>query len=217
MLTVIFLGVHYYKVVLHGHSLPPRLEEIGQDTAKRVPMDKRVYFIPDVATTEVMWFGMTILVMVVMVIWFFHAPLETHANPNVTPLHTTAPWYFFWLQGLLKLGDKILFGLVIPTVLLIAFFVYPYLDVAKSRRYAHRRFQLSLMLSFIFVMWLLSYMGTAKWGVDTAGDQEMVQALAPMEGVGPVRAMPYDAWVNARTAPATSTAITSCRWCNGAQ
>ncbi len=196
MLTVIFLGVHYYKVVLHGHSLPPRLEEIGQDTAKRVPMDKRVYFIPDVATTEVMWFGMTILVMVVMVIWFFHAPLETHANPNVTPLHTTAPWYFFWLQGLLKLGDKILFGLVIPTVLLIAFFVYPYLDVAKSRRYAHRRFQLSLMLSFIFVMWLLSYMGTAKWGVDTAGDQEMVQALAPMEGVGPVRAMPYDAWVN---------------------
>lgn len=89
MLTVIFLGVHYYKVVLHGHSLPPRLEEIGQDTAKRVPMDKRVYFIPDVATTEVMWFGMTILVMVVMVIWFFHAPLETHANPNVTPLHTT--------------------------------------------------------------------------------------------------------------------------------
>jgi quinol-cytochrome oxidoreductase complex cytochrome b subunit len=196
MLTVIFLGVHYYKVVLHGHSLPPRLEEIGQDTAKRVPMDKRVYFIPDVATTEVMWVGMTILVMVVMVIWFFHAPLETHANPNVTPLHTTAPWYFYWLQGLLKLGDKILFGLVLPTVLMIAFFVYPYLDVAKSRRYAHRRFQLSLMLSFIFIMLLLSYMGTAKWGVDTAGDQEMVQALAPMEGVGPVRAMPYDAWVN---------------------
>ena len=196
MLTVIFLGVHYYKVVLHGHSLPPRLEEVGQDTAKRVPMDKRVYFIPDVATTEVLWFGLTLLVMTVMCIWFFHAPLETHANPNVTPLHTTAPWYFFWLQGLLKLGDKILYGLVVPTVLLILFFIYPYLDVAKSRRYAHRRFQLSLMLVFITFMLLLSYMGTAKWGVQTAGDQEIVQAIAPMEGVGMVRGMVWDEWVN---------------------
>jgi quinol-cytochrome oxidoreductase complex cytochrome b subunit len=196
MLTVIFLGVHYYKVVLHGHSLPPRLEEVGQDTAKRVPMDKRVYFIPDVATTEVLWFGLTLLVMTVMCIWFFHAPLETHANPNVTPLHTTAPWYFFWLQGLLKLGDKILYGLVVPMVLLILFFIYPYLDVAKSRRYAHRRFQLSLMLVFIAFMLLLSYMGTAKWGVQTAGDQEIVQAIAPMEGVGMVRGMVWDEWVN---------------------
>jgi quinol-cytochrome oxidoreductase complex cytochrome b subunit len=196
MLTVIFLGVHYYKVVLHGHSLPPRLEEVGVDTAKRVPMDKRVYFIPDVATTEILWYGLTLLVMTVMCIWFFHAPLETHANPNVTPLHTTAPWYFFWLQGLLKLGDKILFGLVIPTVLLITFFIYPYLDVAKSRRYAHRRFQLTLMLSFIAAMLFLSYYGTPKWGVETAGDQEIVQSLAPMEGVGPVRAVVWDEWVN---------------------
>jgi hypothetical protein len=196
MLTAIFIGVHYYKVVLHGHSLPPRLEEVGQDTAKRVPMDRRVYFIPDVATTEMLWFGMTAFIMTVMCIWFFHAPLETHANPQVTPLHTTAPWYFLWLQGLLKLGDKILFGLVIPTVLLGMFLVWPYLDVTKSRRYAHRRFQLSLMLVFIWSMLFLSYMGTAKWGVDTAGDQEMVQAMAPMEGVGPVRAMPYEEWVN---------------------
>lgn len=196
MLTVIFLGVHYYKVVLHGHSLPPRLEEVGVDTAKRVPMDKRVYFIPDVATTETLWFGLTLLVMTVACIWFFHAPLETHANPNVTPLHTTAPWYFFWLQGLLKLGDKILFGLVLPNVLLGMFLVWPYLDVGKSRRYAHRKFQLSLMLVFCWAMLFLSYFGTAKWGVESSGDVEVVQALAPMEGVGTIRAFPWDEWVN---------------------
>jgi ubiquinol-cytochrome c reductase cytochrome b subunit len=196
MLAAIFIGVHYYKVVLHGHSLPPRLEEIGQDTAKRVPMNKRVYFIPDVATTEMMWFGATIFIMTVMCIWIFHAPLESHADPQITPLHTTAPWYFLWLQGLLKLGDKILFGLVLPTALLGAFVVWPYLEVGKSRRYAHRRFGLSLMLNFIFIMLLLSYMGTAKWGVETSGDQEMVQAIAPMEGVGVVRSLPYDSYVN---------------------
>jgi hypothetical protein len=132
----------------------------------------------------------------VVCIWFFHAPLEHHANPQVTPLHTTAPWYFLWLQGMLKLGDKIFWGLVIPTVLLGMFFVWPYLDVSRSRRYAHRRFGLSLMLIFITIMWFLSYMGTPKYGVETAGDQEIAQELAPVEGIGPVRAMRFENWVN---------------------
>ncbi len=191
-----FLGVHYYKVVLHGASLPPQMEEVGQDTAKRIPMDRRVYFTPDILTNELTWFGLTSFIMVVMCIWFFHAPLEHHANPQATPLHVTAPWYFLWLQGLLKLGDKIFWGLVIPTGLLGAFFVWPYLDVARSRRYAHRRFGLSMMLIFLVIMLFLTYMGTPKYGVDTAGDQEIAQELAPVEGVGPVRALPFDAWIN---------------------
>jgi ubiquinol-cytochrome c reductase cytochrome b subunit len=196
LLTSIFLGVHYYKVVLHGHSLPPQQDEVGQDTAKRIPMEKRVYYTPDILTNELSWFGIVTFLMVIVCIWFFHAPLEHHANPQVTPLHTTAPWYFLWLQGLLKLGDKIFWGLVVPTVLLGMFFVWPYLDVSRSRRYAHRRFGLSMMLLFITFMWFLTYMGTPKYGVDTAGDQEIAQELAPMEGVGPVRALKYDNWVN---------------------
>jgi quinol-cytochrome oxidoreductase complex cytochrome b subunit len=195
-LTAVFLGVHYYKVILHGHSLPPKLEEIGQDSAKRVPMDRRVYYTPDVLSTEVLWTGAVTLILTVMCIWFFHAPLETHANPQVTPLHTTAPWYFLWLQGMLKLGDKILFGLVIPTVLLGMFMVWPWLDTTISRRYVHRRVQLSIMCLFCFAMFLLTYMGTGKWGVETSPDQEVVQAIAPMEGVGAVRSIPFDEMVN---------------------
>src|SRR5262249_45635394 len=194
LLVCIFYGVHYYKVVLHGASLPPQLEEVGQDTAKRVPMDRRVYFTPDILTNELVWFGGATFVMVVACIWFFHAPLEHHANPLVTPLHTTAPWYFLWLQGMLKLGDKILWGLVIPTVLLGAFFVWPYLDVSTSRRYAHRRFGLSLMCLFCTAMLFLTYMGTLKYGVETAGDQEIAQELAPVEGTGPIRAFSFDEW-----------------------
>jgi quinol-cytochrome oxidoreductase complex cytochrome b subunit len=190
--TILFIGVHYYKVVLHAPSLPPREEEIGQDTAKRIPMDRRVYFIPDILTSEIMWFGAATFLMVVICVWFYHAPLESHANPNVTPLHTTAPWYFLWLQGLLKLGDKIFWGLVVPTVLLGMFMAWPYLDVTKSRRYAHRRFSLSLSMLFISAMLILSYMGTPKYGVDTAMDQEIAQKLAPMEGVGPLRAIPFN-------------------------
>jgi len=95
MLTAVFFGVHYYKVVLHGASLPPRDEEVGQDTAKRIPVDRRVYFIPDIFTSELMWFGAATFLMVVLCIWFFHAPLEHHADPGITPLHTTAPCISF--------------------------------------------------------------------------------------------------------------------------
>ncbi len=192
MLTAIFIGVHYYKVVLHGASLPPRSEEIGQDTAKRIPMEKRVYFTPDILTSELMWFGAASFIMVVVCVWFFHAPLEHHANPGVTPLHTTAPWYFLWLQGMLKLGDKVLMGIVIPTILLGLYFVWAYLDITPSRRYAHRKFALSLSLLFITSMLFLTYMGTPKYGVNTAVDQEIGQTLAPVEGVGPLRAIPYE-------------------------
>jgi ubiquinol-cytochrome c reductase cytochrome b subunit len=192
LITIIFIGVHYYKVVLHGHSLPPGEEEVGKDTAKRVPLDRRVYFLPDVLTNELLWIGAVTFILVVMTVWFYHAPLESHANPQVTPLHTTAPWYFLWLQGLLKLGDKVFFGLVIPTILFLFLLVMPYLDVGKSRRYANRRLGLSLAMLAVAGFVILSWMGSPEYGVDTSGDQEIAQDLAPMEGVGPVRAIPFE-------------------------
>ena len=49
---IVAFGVHYYKVIHHGHSLPPEAEKVGEDTAKRVPMDSRVYFMPQILTRE---------------------------------------------------------------------------------------------------------------------------------------------------------------------
>ncbi|MCB9437786.1 MAG: cytochrome bc complex cytochrome b subunit [Anaerolineales bacterium] len=194
LITTIFIGVHYYKVILHGHSLPPRLEEVGKDTAKRVPVSSRTYFIPDIMSNELAWIGMVSFLMIVLSVWFFHAPLENHANPQVTPLHTTAPWYFLWLQGLLKLGDKVFMGIVIPTILFGLMFVFPYLDMTPSRRYAHRRFMLSVAALTVFGWVILTYMGTPWYGVETAADIEVAQELIPQEGVGPVRSVPYDEW-----------------------
>ncbi|MDX1615971.1 MAG: cytochrome b N-terminal domain-containing protein, partial [Candidatus Promineifilaceae bacterium] len=91
ILTGIFFFVHYYKVVLHGHSLPPGREAIGEDTAKRVPRDERTYFTPDILTSELMWTALTTLILVVGSLWFFEAPLESQADPLTTPLHVVAP------------------------------------------------------------------------------------------------------------------------------
>ena len=106
MLLAIFFFVHYYKVVLHGFSLPPGREEIGEDTAKRVPRNERTYFIPDILTSELMWTALATLFLVAGSLWFWDAPLEHHADPIVTPLHVVAPWYLSWSQGWLKLADK---------------------------------------------------------------------------------------------------------------
>ncbi len=191
-LGVIFIGVHYYKVVLHGHSLPPEKEKTGEDTAKRVPMEVRKYFLPDIQSSEILWVGVAVLVMVFSVLFFFDAPLENQANPLSTPLHTVAPWYFLWIQGLLKLGDKTLMGVIVPTILALSFMVMPYFDVGPFRNYGKRRVAISLSFLFIAVIVVLSWMGTPAFLVETSRDQEIFYKLAPPEQVGLVRAVPYE-------------------------
>lgn len=194
-LLFVFTGVHYYKVIVHGHSLPPQKENIGEDTAKRVPLDRRVYFIPDVLTSELLWVGVTTLILVVLCIWFYDAPLEHHADPQVTPLGTTAPWYFLWIQGALKLGDKVFWGLIFPGALLGVMAVWPYIDVTPSRRYAHRRFALTLILLLISFVTILSYMGLPEFGVVTAPDTSIIHELTypPAHNhMGKLLPVPYD-------------------------
>ncbi|MCY4071367.1 MAG: cytochrome bc complex cytochrome b subunit [Chloroflexi bacterium] len=194
-LLFVFFGVHYYKVIIHGYSLPPQKENIGEDTAKRVPLDKRVYFIPDILTNELMWLGATTFIITVLCIWFYHAPLENHADPQVTPLGTTAPWYFLWIQGALKLGDKFIWGVAFPTVALGGLAMLPYLDVTPSRRFAHRRFMLTIAMLLVSVTTILSYMGLAKFAVKTSAETEIVHELTfePAHSkVGIGRTIPFD-------------------------
>ncbi|MEL6525865.1 MAG: hypothetical protein AAFQ07_09165, partial [Chloroflexota bacterium] len=168
---------------------------IGEDTAKRVPLDKRVYFIPDIMTNEIVWISVTTFIMVVLCVFFYHAPLESHADPQSTPLGTTAPWYFLWIQGALKLGDKFFWGILFPTVVVGIFAVMPYLDVTKSRRYAHRRVSLSLAMLTISFMTVLSYMGLPEFAVQTARETEIVHELTfePAHShVGIARTIPFD-------------------------
>ena len=194
-LLFVFFGVHYYKVVIHGHSLPPKKETIGEDSAKRVPLDKRVYFIPDMLTYEMFWLGATTFIITVLCIWFYHAPLENHADPQVTPLGTTAPWYFLWIQGALKLGDKFFWGVAFPSIALGGLAMLPYLDVTPSRRFAHRRFMLTLAMLLVSLTTVLSYMGLAKFAVQTSAETEIVHELTfePAHSkVGTGRTIPFD-------------------------
>lgn len=192
LLAGIFFFVHYYKVVIHGHSLPPGREAIGEDTAKRVPRTERTYFLPDILTSELMWTALTTLFLVVGSIWFYNAPLEGQANPLVTPLHVVAPWYLAWSQGWLKLGSKEFVAFAFIPGLVVAFFVMPYIEVGKSRRYADRRVGLSVSMLFIAFMWISNWTGSPEYLVQSSPDQEVSQELLPQEGHSALKEVPYD-------------------------
>jgi quinol-cytochrome oxidoreductase complex cytochrome b subunit len=186
----ILLGVHYYKVIIHGHSLPPEAEDAGVDTARKVPMNVRTYFMPKILTRELVYVaGLTLILLLASAFTFgYHAPLEPHADNLVTPLHTTSPWYFLWIQGLMKLGDKFIFGALIPFGIVFGTIVaWPYIEVGRNRRYGKRRIGLSIAASSIILAAILTFMGTPWFGVETSPDQEAIAILLPQTSPGPLR------------------------------
>ena len=101
-LAVAFISVHYYRISrLHGISLPASEEE-SPDPAVRKAAKEKLDYLPEVLTKELMWVAIGVFAMVAFAAFAFHAPLEHHSDPFRTPLHTTAPWYFLWIQGMLK-------------------------------------------------------------------------------------------------------------------
>jgi len=189
---VLFFFVHYYKVVHFGISLPANEEEVGQDTANKVPADRRVYFLPDVMLDETMFLLVFTTICIVLTAFFFQAPLESIANPQSTPLHTVAPWYFYWLQGLLKIADKMIAGVILPGVLLVLLMAIPYLDMNPSRRAKDRKVAIISGVIAGAVMLIWSWMGTPSYAVQAAPAIEVVQDLMPEEGAGFVREMGYE-------------------------
>jgi ubiquinol-cytochrome c reductase cytochrome b subunit len=192
LLLFLFFFVHYYKVVHFGISLPANEEEVGQDTANKVPADRRVYFLPDVMIDETSLLIAFTTILVAVTAFFFQAPLESIANPQSTPLHTVAPWYFYWLQGMLKIADKTIAGVILPGVLLVLLMAIPYLDMNPSRRAKDRRIAIISGVVAGIVMIILSWMGTPQYAVQGAPAVEVVQELMPEEGAGHVREMGYE-------------------------
>jgi quinol-cytochrome oxidoreductase complex cytochrome b subunit len=184
LIGVIFVAVHYYKVVRYGISLPPEMEGVGEDSARKVSPDKRVNFMPDILTNELVYAAVAIALLTIASGTFYNAALETHSNPLVTPNHTVAPWYFYWLQGLIKIPHilpvlpeglssqfdtlvfnvtgitpKILWGIIIGPVIPLLLMVIPYIDPNPSRRYADRKVMITLGVLFEVVILYLSLAG----------------------------------------------------------
>lgn len=192
--AILVISIHYYKVSReHGISLPAAIEEGEVSPEVKKAAKQRIDYIPDLLSHEVFLTALGLFAMVLVVTVFgWHAPIENIANPQVTPLDTKAPWYFWWLQGMLKLGDKTLMGIILPTLIVGLLVALPYIDRNPHRSLYKRPVAVGVGLLSLLVLVALSYMGTPLYGIPANPATRIVQDLAPEEGVGPLRAVPFE-------------------------
>ncbi|UCF28358.1 MAG: cytochrome bc complex cytochrome b subunit, partial [Chloroflexota bacterium] len=194
LLAVLVLSIHYYKVAReHGISMPARYEEGDLSKEKQKNVKRRIDFLPDLFSHEVYLVVLGLFILLLVTIFFYGgAPLESIANPQQTPLDTKAPWYFWWLQGLLKLGDKALMGIIIPGLIFGLLFAIPYIDRNPHRAFVKRPVAVSLGVLSVLILILLSYMGLPQYGIETPAATRIVQDMSPEEGHGPLQAVEYE-------------------------
>ncbi|HEX6291352.1 MAG TPA: cytochrome bc complex cytochrome b subunit [Herpetosiphonaceae bacterium] len=192
-LTILFISIHYYAVrkqelsPIHELFAPDHPKGWGKPTRRKVP------FLPDQVFFEVALVLLLTFAFVAINYFFWDAKLESHANPGVTPQHTKAPWYFLWLQGMLKFGDKILFGLVLGPMVLVLPIVLPYLDRNPSRRFADRKVAITSGIIAMIFFGYVTYAGLPTYGIQQSGSQEILTEFVPIEGEGIVDEVPWSA------------------------
>jgi quinol-cytochrome oxidoreductase complex cytochrome b subunit len=195
-LTILFISIHYYAVrkqelsPIHELFAPDNPRGWGKPTRRKVP------FLPDQVFFEIALVLLLTFAFVAINYFFWDAKLESHANPSVTPQHTKAPWYFLWLQGMLKFGDKVLFGLILGPMVLVLPIVLPYLDRNPSRRFADRKVAIASGIIAMIYFGYVTYAGLPTYGIQQSGSQEILTEFVPIEGEGIVDEVPWSALPN---------------------
>jgi len=109
---------------------PRRIVFITRNTSAKVKDDRgpKLMTYPNLLVREAIVLEVLIVVMVLLA-FFWDAPLEQLANPLLTPNPAKAPWYFLGLQELLHFFPPFVAGILIPTLVLIALIVIPYFKI----------------------------------------------------------------------------------------
>lgn len=182
MVTIILISIHYYAV--RKQEISPIHELFDSNTRLGKPTRRKVPFLPDQVFFEIAIIVLLTFAFVAINYFFWDAALESHANPGVTPQHTKAPWYFLWLQGMLKFGDKIWFGLVLGPLVLLVPILLPYLDRNPSRRFKDRKVALASGVIAMIFFGFVTYAGLPAYGIQETGSQELLTEFVPIEGEG---------------------------------
>ncbi len=109
----------------------------------------------------------------------FRAPLESPANPSVTPNPAKAPWYFLWLQeivtittvsiGSLTVNGAFVGGILLPGVLIILAIWWPFRDRTGVNAVGvwfspERRWQNRVFIAICLLIILFTFVGTFMRG-----------------------------------------------------
>lgn len=89
----------------------------------------------------------------------FDAPLQTMADPNMTPDVAKAPWYFAGLQELLAHFHPAVAGVLIPGAGVVLLHLLPYMDRNPSTRARDRKVAVIVFTALLVIAVGLTVVG----------------------------------------------------------
>ena len=100
-----------------GIAVPPARLRRSEERISRVELVRREMFLMTASA-----------IALVLLSIFWPAPITPPlTNTSVDLTNARAPWFFLWVQQLLKFGNPFLLGIVVPLVILAILIVIPYL------------------------------------------------------------------------------------------
>ena len=115
--------------------------------------------------------ALAVIVTLHVVSLVFMAPLEEMADPTRTPNPAKAPWYFLGLQELVHYS-ALVGGVIVPTVLVLALLVIPYVDrdpAGSGRWFAPERRVTNTIFTTLVILFVgLTIIGTLFRGPNWA-------------------------------------------------
>lgn len=113
LVSAILTGWHLFRVRRDGGISRSR---------RRGPTISRNELVKREATA-----ALTAFIGLLLLAVFFPPSLAPQANFDALPADATAPWFFLWIQELLRRGPPLWMGVIIPSTLLVVIGLVPYL------------------------------------------------------------------------------------------
>jgi quinol-cytochrome oxidoreductase complex cytochrome b subunit len=154
--AVILIGWHAFRVRRDGGiAVPPPTERKEHERISRFDLVRREVLAMTVAAVILILFSL-----------LFPAPIDQPMSTvNTMGGDSTAPWFFLWIQYLLKFGDPFVMGILVPILVVIALGALPYvLPNAKSEELGKwfprgNRIAQVIAVLIMFVILMLTVLG----------------------------------------------------------
>jgi quinol-cytochrome oxidoreductase complex cytochrome b subunit len=123
---IIFIPFHFWRIRKAGGLVIPRTpDENPENRGETIPA------IPNLLLRELVA-ALVLIATVLMVSVLFDSPLESKANPGLSPNPTKAPWYFMGFQEILLHFHPLFAFLIIPVIMIFALICIPYFHYPLS-------------------------------------------------------------------------------------
>ena len=118
--SAILIGWHAFRVRRDGGiALPPPILRTDPERISRFELVRR----------EVLTMVLVMAALIIFSIWSpapIAAPIQLSVLQTV-PESASAPWFFLWVQQMLKWGDPFVWGILIPFIMLLILVLIPYI------------------------------------------------------------------------------------------